>query len=98
MADRNRHRRWYRWAACAGMPAELFFPDDDPGLGRVMEAAKHVCGRCPVRWACLADALACETPGERHGVVGGLSADEREQYTRGVCDSEARSAELGEVA
>lgn len=40
-------------------------------------AAKAICARCPIRAACLDDALATEVPHSRFGVLGGLSADER---------------------
>lgn len=80
---RKPDRRWAEWAACAGMDTEDFFPlGDGPATARAMEAAKQVCGRCPVRYACLTDALTRETPGARYGVFGGLSADEREALTR----------------
>lgn len=38
------------------------------------EAAKAVCGRCPVRLPCRRRALADRIP---HGVRGGLTSDER---------------------
>ncbi|MQA17269.1 MAG: WhiB family transcriptional regulator [Pseudonocardiaceae bacterium] len=96
MRRRERSRRWFEQAACAGMDTEDFFPlGDGPATARAMEAAKQVCGRCPVRFACLTDALARETPGRRYGVFGGLSADEREQLTT---DDRQPPGELGEVA
>ncbi|PSJ28264.1 hypothetical protein B7P34_13465 [Streptosporangium nondiastaticum] len=58
-------------AACAGEEPELFFAVD-PGA---VALAKRICGRCLVREACLARALA---NGERFGVFGGLTADERQ--------------------
>jgi hypothetical protein len=95
MRRREPSGRWFDWAACAGMDTEDFFPlGDGPATGRAMEAAKKVCGRCPVRFACLTDALASETPGRRYGVFGGLGADEREQLT----GNRRPPDELGEVA
>ncbi|MFF4220033.1 WhiB family transcriptional regulator [Streptomyces nondiastaticus] len=58
-------------AACAGEEPELFFAKD-PGA---VALAKHICGRCLVREACLARAI---DNGERFGVFGGLTADERQ--------------------
>jgi hypothetical protein len=96
MGRRERWRRWFEWAACAGMDTEDFFPlGDGPATARAMEAAKQVCGRCPVRFACLTDALARETAGRRYGVFGGLSAWEREQL---VTEDGLRPDGLGEVA
>ena len=68
---------WMDAAACAGLPPSIFF-------GRESEqqhekpareaAAKRVCACCPVRVACLEDALA---GGIRFGVFGGTGEDER---------------------
>lgn len=57
-------------AACRHEDLEMFFAVGD---GRE-ENAKAVCQRCPVRWECLTYAL--ETR-QRHGVWGGLTAEER---------------------
>lgn len=72
---------WRRHAACAGMPAEGFYPG--PGDHEAIAAARRVCRGCPVRSECLADALAWEACGRRHGIVGGLSARQREQLVAG---------------
>lgn len=97
MRRRERSRRWFEQAVCAGMDTEDFFPlGDGPATARAMEAAKRVCGRCPVRFACLTDALARETPGRRYGVFGGLAADEREHLT--TTNERRAPGELGEVA
>ncbi len=68
---------WRRRAACAapGVDPELFFPA--PGQHGKAARAKRVCARCPVRVACLADALAIP-PGEDHGIRGGLTPKERQ--------------------
>ncbi len=71
---------WQTQAACRDMDRELFFPE--PGEMARVNAAKQVCTGCPVRAACLADAMAWERPGHRYGVVGGLSAHERQQLHR----------------
>lgn len=47
-----------------------FYPVDRAGL----DAAKTVCSRCPVTQECLEHAL---ENGEKLGVWGGLSEDER---------------------
>lgn len=41
------------------------------------QQAKAICATCPVRAECLAVAVAA---GERHGVWGGLTSDERRSY------------------
>lgn len=57
-------------AACRDEDLDMFFAVGD---GQE-EQAKAVCRRCPVRWECLTYAL--ETR-QRHGVWGGLTAEER---------------------
>lgn len=44
-----------------------------------IERAKEICRTCPHRKPCLATALLL---GETHGVWGGMSATEREQFTQ----------------
>jgi WhiB family redox-sensing transcriptional regulator len=51
--------------ACAGADPDLFFPFP----GEPTAPAKAICGRCPVRAACLAQARA---RGERDGIWGGV--------------------------
>jgi WhiB family redox-sensing transcriptional regulator len=71
---------WWDQAACRTEPPELFFPVGTTGPARRQIAeAKSVCHRCPVTAACLAWAL---NTGQRHGVWGGLSEDERHELQR----------------
>jgi WhiB family redox-sensing transcriptional regulator len=69
---------WQRYGRCRDRDsAQFFHPDDD--LGRISrrmreEAAKQICGSCPVRMQCAAHAL---TVGEEYGVWGGFSEHER---------------------
>lgn len=66
---------WSDRAACREQEPELFFPIGDSGPAhQQIEAAKAVCGRCPVIEACLQFAL---TTRQSSGVWGGLSEDER---------------------
>ncbi len=60
--------------ACQREDPELFFPiaSTGPALPQV-NAAKAVCGRCPVRLNCLSYAL--ET--SQDGIWGGTTSDER---------------------
>jgi hypothetical protein len=80
---------WRLRAACAarGVDPELFFPT--PGQHGKATRAKQVCARCPVRAACLADALAAP-PSEDHGIRGGLTPHERRPLRRGQAKGRAR--------
>ncbi|MFF7713463.1 WhiB family transcriptional regulator [Streptomyces sp. NPDC007988] len=62
-------------AACAGTDTEVFFD----GTPTATETAKRTCMGCPVRTACLELAL---ERGERFGIFGGLTADERRALRR----------------
>ena len=64
---------WAAQAACAGSEVpDQFFPEQDDGSE---EAALRLCAGCPVRVPCLHHALLNR---ERHGVWGGMTADERD--------------------
>jgi WhiB family redox-sensing transcriptional regulator len=70
--------QWRRSAACRDEDPEAFYPPEGAWFSDLAEAAaKRICAGCPVRAACLADALDWESPRERHGVLGGLTAAER---------------------
>ena len=66
---------WRHYAACRDVDSELFQPSAESGrvLAAQVVAAKAVCGRCPVREACLAFALVMLP----HGIAGGLTETER---------------------
>ena len=78
--DGHRIPDWHHHAACQEQDPELFFAD--PSDRQRIQASKRICAGCPVRSACLTDAMAWEQPGARYGVVGGLSAHERRQLHR----------------
>ena len=63
---------WMQDAVCAQTDPEAFHPDKSGSV----EPAKAVCAGCPVLAECRTWAL--ET-GQRFGVWGGLSANERQQ-------------------
>lgn len=72
---------WQESALCAQTDPDTWFPErGGPGYA----TSRRICRRCPVRTECLTDALATETPGERHGMRGGLSPQQREAATRQV--------------
>src|SRR5919112_6396776 len=62
---------WVDQALCASEPGDWF-----PDLSRPVDltSEREVCGRCPVRQACLAYAL---DAGEPYGIWGGLTTNER---------------------
>ncbi|UYP21111.1 WhiB family transcriptional regulator [Rhodococcus sp. Z13] len=73
---------WQLDAACRDADASLFFhPDNERGAAREERtaSAKKVCARCPVREKCLQYAV---ESGERHGVWGGLTEEERTPLRR----------------
>jgi len=61
---------WAARALCAETDPDAFFPEQ----GGSTRPAKKVCRKCPVRTACLEDALAQM---DMYGVRGGLSVKER---------------------
>ncbi len=61
---------WTQRANCSPLNAELFFPQK----GGSAKEAKRICDECPVKLECLEDALEDE---EKHGVWGGMTANER---------------------
>lgn len=66
---------WIEYAACLGMPTEMFYPEGR-SASRTLAEAREVCMSCPVRRQCLAAAL--ETPPwDDHGVWGGTTRNER---------------------
>lgn len=67
-----RNDSWREDAACRGLDTEMFFPG--PGEPELINTAYRVCGRCPVKDECRAEAEKFDT---RHGIWGGTSAYER---------------------
>jgi WhiB family redox-sensing transcriptional regulator len=66
---------WRALARCRGVDPEIFHPaPEDDGA-----EAKAICALCPVREACLEDALMRR---EKDGVWGGLTARERRRVIR----------------
>jgi WhiB family transcriptional regulator, redox-sensing transcriptional regulator len=74
---------WQRAARCRGEAGRDFYPPFGGERKRDRKArelrAKAVCESCPVRAECLDHAV---SSGERHGVWGGLTADERLTWRR----------------
>ena len=76
-------RDWRRLARCRGDAGVDFYPPFGGERKRERVAreqrAKAVCATCPVSAECLEQAVAT---GERHGVWGGLTFDERLTFRR----------------
>ena len=73
----NRDDLFYRQAACAGAPVDLFFPDPTRPDPRRLEQAMVIRAGCLVREACRATGMA-----EEHGIWGGLEPRERRVLRR----------------
>ena len=65
-----RDQEWQEAAACRRTPVELFFPLAE----QEADDAKEVCQTCLVKEPCLEFAIEA---GERFGVWGGLTSQER---------------------
>ena len=68
---------WRLQAACRDIDSAVFFPADGerhPERSAREARAKAICARCPVIRECATYALGA---GERYGVWGGLSEQER---------------------
>ncbi|WP_282204666.1 WhiB family transcriptional regulator [Kitasatospora fiedleri] len=71
------HWDWQLEGSCRTVGSEVFFRPANEGRAEAREreqAAKRVCGGCPVRLECRRYALATREP---YGVWGGLTEDER---------------------
>jgi WhiB family redox-sensing transcriptional regulator len=68
---------WQEHAACYGLDAEIFFPTTEEEAG----LALSYCAVCPVRETCLAWAV---RNGERYGVWGGTTEQQRRRLIRHV--------------
>lgn len=78
------HEPWMQKAACVGHPPEWWHSETVGPRQDENEAAKRICGGCPVQTACLAYAMRTETTDwGRYGIWGGLAPDERRQLSRG---------------
>lgn len=74
--------RWRDRAICREIGGDMWFPpdSDDPVPVRSSNQARAICAACPVRTACLDDAMAREGNADRSdraGIWGGLSASQR---------------------
>ncbi|MFF7476610.1 WhiB family transcriptional regulator [Streptomyces sp. NPDC008092] len=72
--------RWSADAACATADPDLFFPDEDT-TDEQIAMAKQICSGCPVREACLRDAIQHQ---DRDAICGGLTPEERVSVQGGL--------------
>ncbi len=68
--------RWRDSALCRETDPEIFYPE----VGQTPHAAKRVCAACPVRAACLTEAL--DQRDVTFGVRGGMTPNERRELAR----------------
>ena len=75
-------------AACVGAPPELWHPAPRD-VTEYTPTAKAICGTCPVRQACLDHAMSAEAahPTDRHGIYGGMTAEQRTDLGRPPADT-----------
>lgn len=80
-STRQEPESWRESALCVQVDTDIFFPDKGEGVAE----AKFLCGQCPVKAACLANAMRTEGLGglqHRHGVWGGLNPTERLELSK----------------
>lgn len=73
---------WRELAACQFTNPDAFFP----AAGGSVDAVRAICQGCEVRDSCLADVMDWERRNawHRHGLVGGLTANERRKLAKGL--------------
>lgn len=81
---------WWEEAACKGAAEDVVDVVPNPGkpsaeTRRRQAAQRALCAACPVRSACLADAMRTERgeAAHRYGIRGGLLPSERERLATG---------------
>ncbi|WP_322789930.1 WhiB family transcriptional regulator [Rhodococcus wratislaviensis] len=90
-SDRD-NAEWQQFSACRGSNTELFFPQDGEAQHvRVSRerSAKELCDVCPVARQCADYALGTK---ERHGIWGGMTAQERRNRERRARFAVARNS------
>jgi WhiB family redox-sensing transcriptional regulator len=68
---------WQQQAACYGIDPDVFFPTSEEEAAEALD----FCAECRIREICLAWAL---KNGERYGVWGGLTEQQRRRLNRFV--------------
>ena len=81
---------WMLRASCRGLNPRLFYPEEHE---LVDPEARRVCAACPVQRECLTHAM---ESGEKHGVWGGTSVNERRQIRKNYLQKIRRDREREE--
>lgn len=68
---------WRTQAKCAEIGGDLWFADDTFGNHAQLRRAKQICAECPVAAQCLEAGM-----GERFGVWGGFTTEERNRMRK----------------
>lgn len=84
---------WYDHAACRGVDIAIFYPgrgdegrpSRQPNAHNIYDAARTICGRCPVTEQCLKQTMIEEGGSRRWGFRGGLTWRERGKLNRRTC-------------
>jgi WhiB family redox-sensing transcriptional regulator len=85
----ERSPAWLDDAACRDIEIDIFFP----GNGERAQPALEICGRCPVRAECLAEAM--DDPTLDHGIRGGMTSAARKQARKARSATTQGLAEAG---
>lgn len=72
------NREWRTKAACLGMPTKVFFLE----RGDSSKEAKTICSTCPVKTACLDEAVHMNPIYDTYGIYGGKSSRERNKIRK----------------
>ena len=81
---------WRESGACVNADPDLFFPIGGGQWGaRQVRRAQQVCAQCQVRQQCLEFAI---DAGERHGIWGGTTPEERQRARRNELARRRRAA------
>jgi WhiB family transcriptional regulator, redox-sensing transcriptional regulator len=86
----NLTTEWRASGACVNADPDLFFPIGAGQWGaRQIRRAQQICAQCPVRRQCLEFAI---DVGERHGIWGGATPEERQRARRNQLARRRRAA------
>jgi WhiB family redox-sensing transcriptional regulator len=90
--DTQRGDHWTVAAICRDQDPEIWYPvgHTGPAIAQA-EKAIAVCEQCPVRLACLLDAIRFPAM-DQHGIAAGLTADQRGYFVNPCTNGHERNA------